>query len=165
MPNISDFRTKLNARMAHIIDKNTQKILRDLLDYAEGLEKKVTLRLPQQFPVLLGPKDIPDEQTEASETGGDEKRKKSKTKEQSPKVAAPQQPSILLGPKDIQDDDDAEKSVAVKAHASKSSGQLSRSATKRSADTGDDKVKVSPPQQPKIVLGPKGAKPVGGKKA
>lgn len=150
--------------MAHIIDKNTQKILRDLLDYAEGLEKKVTLRLPQQFPVLLGPKEIPEEQTEASETGGDEKKKKNKSKEQSPKVAAPQQPSILLGPKDIQDDD-AEESVAVKANAAKSSGQSNRAATKRSADTGDDKVKVPPPQQPKIVLGPKGAKPVGGKKA
>jgi hypothetical protein len=118
MPNISDFRARLNVRMSHITDKNTQKILRDLLDYAEGLEKKVALRLPQQPSILLGPKEIPGE--EATERGAADKGKKSKTAPA--KVGKPQQPSILLGPKEIPEEASGKGTATKRSRSTKAKG-------------------------------------------
>jgi hypothetical protein len=165
MPNISDFRSKINARMNHVIDTSTQKLVRELLDYAEALEKKVSVFPPKQPVVLLGPKDI--EETASTKSAVSAKR--SGSTEDPTKVS---QPIIVLGPKGGKPIKKKKKTVS---DSSDTTTETSGDPTKVSqpvvvlgpkdieeangsrARNAEDPTKVS---QPVVVLGPKGTKPV-----
>jgi hypothetical protein len=148
MPKVSEFRSKLNARLNHVIDSSTQKLVRELLDYAEGLERRVSVSSVVHPIVLLGPKEIP------GENDGDENKKlKTKTKtaqsmenSSEPKDAAVPvlQPTVILGPKEIPGDD---------GHTETSN----ETTLSRSGDSPKDDIPVL---QPVIILGPKAPKPV-----
>lgn len=126
--------------MGHVIDMGTQKIVRELLDYAEALEKKTAIRPVKQPIILLGPKDI-EEGTKGAGKGKKKKKITAATNESAGDPPKPTQPVILLGPKEITE--------------SAANGATARS--------GDPKPPPSP-TQPIILLGPKSGKPVKSKK-